>query len=83
MTFRIVLEPSALRDIDGLPIGVVHALAVRTAELIDNPWDAQQLPKGSPAERWTTFGDDQAGWIEFTIDEHAETIRIIVVLWAG
>lgn len=83
MTFRIVLEPSALQDLAGMPMEAVHALAVRTADLMDNPWDAQALPKGHSAERWATFGPDQAGWVEFTVDEVAGAIRIYAVFWGG
>ncbi|WP_155350293.1 hypothetical protein [Acrocarpospora pleiomorpha] len=66
---------------NGLPFEAVHALAARTAELIDAPWDAVPVYPDDPSFRRTSFGD--FGVMAFRVDEDAELITIYSVVWAG
>ncbi|WP_214103573.1 hypothetical protein [Acrocarpospora catenulata] len=75
------MHPFALAQMKGLPFEAILALAARTAELIDEPWDATAVYPDDPSFRRTVFGD--FGVRAFHVDEKAELIMIYSVVWAG
>ncbi|WP_433352393.1 hypothetical protein ACQP25_04700 [Microtetraspora malaysiensis] len=77
----MVLAPSVLANMKNLPDTALTALVERTADLIEEPWDAQVLYPGRRDYRQTTFGD--LGLIHFHADEAAELITIYELVWAG
>jgi hypothetical protein len=82
MSYRFILHSRAVHDMKGLPVEVVQALAQRTADLIDAPWDAAAVYPDSAAHRRTTFGSDR-GIVEFHVNDETELITIYRVVWAG
>jgi hypothetical protein len=66
---------------EGLPRCCPEALVERTADLLEEPWDAQVLYPGRTDYRQATFGD--YGLLHFHVDEKAELITIYELVWAG
>jgi hypothetical protein len=82
LSYRPEFYGAALRQIKGLPDDAFQALLDRVVELVDAPWDATVLPPGDdPARRETGFGG--YGLLYFHVDEQAQIIRIVNVLWVG
>ncbi|MEV5410263.1 hypothetical protein AB0K60_15680 [Thermopolyspora sp. NPDC052614] len=82
MSYRFTLHGRAIHDMKNLPFEAVHALAQRTADLIEAPWDATAIYSDGSAHRRTTFGDGR-GIVEFHVNDEAEVITIYRVVWAG
>ena len=81
MSYRAELHPFALARMNGLPFEAVQALAARTAELIEEPWDAVAVYPDDPSFRRTAFGG--FGVMTFRVDDQVELITIYNVVWAG
>ncbi|KAB8182838.1 hypothetical protein [Microbispora catharanthi] len=81
MSYRVVLAPSVLVNMKNLPDAALTALVERTADLIEEPWDAQVLYPGRRDYRQATFGD--LGLIHFHVDDDVELITIYELVWAG
>ncbi|MFI6485053.1 hypothetical protein ACIBH1_44570 [Nonomuraea sp. NPDC050663] len=82
MSYGFELGPQALEMMKDLPDEALTALAVRTGELIRDPWDAWPLYPGRTDYRETTYGDGR-GLMHFYVDEQAEFLSIFMVLWTG
>lgn len=81
MSYSFTLHVSALAKMKGLPDDALTALAERTADLIEEPWDAAPSIPGRTDLRETTFG--AMGFMFFAVDDEAETIIIYDLVWAG
>ncbi|MEU8251734.1 hypothetical protein [Nonomuraea sp. NPDC048916] len=81
MSFRVVLSSSALARMKDFPDAALTALVERTADLLEEPWDAQVLYPGRTDYRQATFGD--YGLLHFHVDEQAELMTIYELVWAG
>ncbi|TQS23288.1 hypothetical protein [Microbispora hainanensis] len=75
------LHVAALSQMKGLPVEALDALISRTADLVEEPWDARALYKDEPEFRMTAFGD--LGVMYFKVDDADELITIFNVTWAG
>jgi hypothetical protein len=55
----------------------------RLLQLIDAPWDARlvQPGDGEPEFRETLFGDQ--GLLAFRLDEEAQLLIVLYMIWAG
>jgi hypothetical protein len=62
---------------------IYEAFMDRLLQLIDAPWDARlvQPGGGEPEFRETLFGDQ--GLLAFRLDEEAELLVVLYVIWAG
>jgi hypothetical protein len=62
---------------------IYEAFMDRLLHLIDAPWDARlvQPGGGEPEFRETLFGDQ--GLLAFRLDEEAELLIVLYVIWAG
>ncbi|GAA0377443.1 hypothetical protein Acor_43280 [Acrocarpospora corrugata] len=80
MSYRAELHSFASAQMKGLPFEAIQALAARTAELIEEPWDAVAVYPDDPSFRRTVFGE--FGVVSFHLDDKAEVILIYGV-WAG
>ncbi|MEU7942476.1 hypothetical protein [Microbispora bryophytorum] len=81
MTYQVRLAAAVLARMKNLPDAALNALVERTADLVEEPWDAQALYPGRRDYRHTTFGD--FGLIHFHVDEQAELITMYELVWAG
>ncbi|MFI6706152.1 hypothetical protein ACIBF7_06970 [Nonomuraea sp. NPDC050478] len=81
MSFQVSLAGSALVKMKGLPEDALDALVARTADLVDEPWDAAATFRGRTDFRETTFGD--RGLLFFVVDEAGQRITIYDLVWAG
>jgi hypothetical protein len=85
VSYRAVLAGYALAQFDELKDdpAVYGALMPRLARLLDAPWDAWPVRPGGeePGLRETRFGED--GLVQFRVDEQAETLIIVNILWLG
>jgi hypothetical protein len=82
VTFRAWLEPSAVRQVHGLPGEALDELVRLMARVCDDPYDAVlSLPvrPGDPSERMAEIAS--RGFVEFRIDEQAHLVRIYAVAW--
>jgi hypothetical protein len=62
---------------------ICQAFMDRLLKLIDAPWDARlvQPGGGEPEFRETLFGDQ--GLLAFRLDEEAELLTVLYMIWAG
>ena len=62
---------------------IYQAFMDRLLKLIDAPWDARlvQPGGGEPEFRETLFGDQ--GLLAFRLDEEAELLIVLYMIWAG
>lgn len=84
MNYRPWLEPSALRQMGGLPDDGLDELVSTTASICTEPYDrlhSVPVRADNPAERMAELGDN--GFIEFTVDEAEGLIRIYSIVWLG
>jgi hypothetical protein len=68
----------------GLPAEALDLLTRATARICADPYDrllSVAVSDGNPRERMAEFGD--LGFIEFTVDEAAQLIRIYALVWVG
>ncbi|WP_433513636.1 hypothetical protein ACQP2T_60455 [Nonomuraea sp. CA-143628] len=80
MSFRPVLSSSALARMKDFPDAALTALVEWTADLLEEPWDAQVVYPGRTDYRQATFGD--YGLLHFHVDEKADLITIYTLVWA-
>ncbi|XVQ07420.1 hypothetical protein ACQP1W_33090 [Spirillospora sp. CA-255316] len=85
MTYRFDgFHGRALYELNGLPEEVRDGpLLERLLQLLEATWDAVPERPDQPAIRHAFFGDNAQGMLTFLVDEKAETVRIIDILWAG
>jgi hypothetical protein len=62
---------------------IYEAFMNRLLPLVDAPWDARlvQPGGGEPEFRETLFGD--RGLLAFRLDEEAELLVVLYIIWAG
>jgi hypothetical protein len=74
----------ALYELNGLPEDVRNGpLLERLLQILEAPWDAIAERLGQSAVRHAFFGENGQGLLTFIVDEQAETLRIIDILWVG
>lgn len=82
MSYRAYLEPSALRQMAGLPDDALDMLVRLLARICGDPYDPVfSAPTGIPRRRAADLGD--FGFIVFAVDEDAGLIRIFDLVWTG
>jgi hypothetical protein len=55
----------------------------RPLQLLESPWDAVPERSDQTALRHAFFGEGNQGMLSLLIDDKAETMPIIDILWAG
>jgi hypothetical protein len=62
---------------------IYEAFMDRLLQLVGAPWDARQVQPGGgePEFREAVFGDH--GLLAFRLDEEAELLVVLYVIWAG
>jgi hypothetical protein len=74
----------ALYELNGLPEQVRNgSLLERILQLLEHPWDAVPERPGQSLVRQAFFGKDDQGMLTFIVDEQAEALRIVDILWMG
>jgi hypothetical protein len=74
----------ALYELNGLPEQVRNGpLLGRVLQLLESPWDAVPERPGQSLVRHAFFGEDDQEMLTFVVDERAEVLRIIDILWTG
>jgi hypothetical protein len=74
----------ALYELNGLPEHVRNGpLLERVLHLLKSPGDAVPERPGQSLVRHAFFGEDDQGMLTFVVDEQAEALRIIDILWTG
>ncbi|GLZ04756.1 hypothetical protein Acsp03_22220 [Actinomadura sp. NBRC 104412] len=74
----------ALYELNGLPSEVRDGpLLERLLDLLKTPWDAVPERPGQTAIRHAFFGESGEGMPTLLVDDDAETLRIIDILWMG
>ncbi|MGI8330156.1 hypothetical protein ACRYCC_09320 [Actinomadura scrupuli] len=75
----------ALYELNGLPDEVRDGpFLERVLQLLEAPWGAvRERPDASSALRHAFFGDQGQGIMTLIVDDQAETLQIIDILWAG
>lgn len=85
MNYRPWLEEQVLRQMASLPDDAFDALAQTLARICADPYDrllSSAILDENPARRMAELGDD-AGFIEFTVDETAGLVHVYALLWLG
>lgn len=83
MSYRPWLEERALRQMGGLPPDALDVLVRTLARICDDPYDrlfSRAVRVEDPQERMAELGD--FGFIEFRVDEVAELVRVLTLVWA-
>ncbi|TYK52391.1 hypothetical protein [Actinomadura decatromicini] len=85
MTYRFDgFHGRALYELNGLPEDVRNGpLLERLLQLLEAPWDAVPERPEQTAVRHAFFGSNSEGMLTLLVDEEAETLRIIDILWTG
>jgi len=84
VNYRPWLEDRALRQMGGLPSGVLDALTRAMARICEDPYDrllSMPVRDDDPRERMAELGD--FGFIEFRVDEAAGLVRVYTLVWVG
>ena len=84
MSYRPWLEERALRQMGGLPDEALTVLVRTLARICEDPYDrlfSRAVRDDDPRERMAELGD--LGFIEFRVDEAAELVRVLTLVWAG
>ncbi len=85
MNYRPWLEEQVLRQMAGLPSDAFDALAQTLARICADPCNrlhSRAILDENPARRMAELGDD-AGSIEFTVDETEGLVHVYTLLWLG
>ena len=51
--------------------------------MLESPWDAVPERPGQSLVRQAFFGKDDQGMLTFIVNEQAEALRIVDILWMG
>lgn len=82
MSYRPYLEPSALRQMSGLPEQAFDMLVTLIARICENPYDPVfSAPTGVPRRRVADLGD--FGFVVFAVDDDSYLIRVFDLAWTG
>ena len=82
MSYRPHLEPSALRQMNGLPDDGLDMLVSLLSRICEDPYNPVfSAPTGMPRRRAADLGD--FGFIVFAVDEEAGLIRVYDLVWTG
>ena len=82
MSYRPYLEPSALRQMNGLPEQAFDMLVALLARICDDPYDpVLSAPTGVRRRRVADLGD--FGFVVFAVDDNADLIRVFDLVWTG
>lgn len=82
MTYKPWLDPRALRQMGGIPDEELDELVRVTARICEDPYNrlySVAVQGDNPSQRMAELGD--SGFIEFTVDEPAQLIRIYSLVW--
>ncbi|MGI5207108.1 hypothetical protein ACQEU6_36725 [Spirillospora sp. CA-108201] len=85
MTYRFDgFHGRALYELNGLPEEIRNGpLLERLLQLLESPWDAVPERRDQTALRHAFFGNGNQGMLTLLVDDKAESVRIIDILWAG
>lgn len=79
---RVRLSVAAQRQLNGFPEEALGGLAETMAWVLEYPDDPlRSFPMGDPYVRQAEFGG--AGLVTYRIDDGAQTVTLIDVIWAG
>jgi hypothetical protein len=84
VNYRPWLEEQALRQMATLPSDAFDALARTLARICADPYDrlhSRAILDENPARRMAEL--DDAGFIEFTVDETQGLVHVYTLLWLG
>jgi hypothetical protein len=82
VSYRVNLEPSALRQIGGLPGDVFDMLVNLLVRVSEDPFNpVLSSPTGVPRRRVADLGE--SGFVVFAVDENAALIRVYDLIWTG
>ena len=84
MSYRPWLEERALRQMRALPDEALDVLVRALVRICEDPYDrlfSRAVRDDDPRERMAELGD--LGFIEFRVDEAAELVRVLTLVWAG
>ena len=84
MSYRPWLEERALRQMGGLPAEALDVLVRLLARICEDPYNrlfSMAVRADDPRERMAELGD--FGFMEFRVDEDAELVRVLTLVWAG
>lgn len=82
MNYRVNLESSALRQMGGLPLDAIGALARVMARICEDP-HSPVYSSPSPAADVRVADLGESGFAEYIVDEDALMIRVVTVVWSG
>jgi hypothetical protein len=84
VTYRAHLEPSAIRQVHGLPEGALDEIVRLMARVCEDPYDmvlSAPFKDAEPSNRVADVGG--RGFVEFQVDEAAGLVRVYAVAWIG
>jgi hypothetical protein len=84
VSYRPWLEERALRQMGGLPPEALDVLVRALARICEDPYNrlfSMAVRAEDPQERMAELGD--SGFIEFRVDDTAQLVRVLTLVWAG
>lgn len=82
MSYRAHLEPSALRQVSGLPDDALDLLVTLLSRICEAPYDPVfSSATGVSRRRVADVAD--FGFIVFAVDEGARLVRVFDLVWTG
>ena len=84
MSYRPWLGEQVLRQMSGLPAGGFDLLVQVLALICEDPYDrlvSRDLRVGDPTRRMAELGD--FGFVEFLVDDAAQLVRVVTLVWTG
>ena len=84
MSYRPWLEERALRQMGNLPAEALEIMVRLLARICEDPYNrlfSMAVRADDPRERMAELGD--FGFMEFRVDEDAELVRVLTLVWAG
>jgi hypothetical protein len=83
VTYRVRLSDKVLGKLGGFPLAAMDTLVTALAAVADDPYDVlHSLPAGDDMRhRWAVL--DEAGFIEFDVNDAVGVVTVVEVTWTG
>ena len=84
MSYRPWLGEQVLRQMRGLPARGFDLLVQVLARICEDPYDrllSRALRASDPTRRMAELGD--FGFVEFLVDDAAQLVRVVTLVWTG